>query len=415
MPRRKDIMKIIILFIAFSATFLLPVTGKNGTTQKKGNDFTIDLDKLYDSAGKEPNRRGEMIDSLLMIRRSLNEYSKKDSLNIAVLYYLSAIYYEDRQYDKAMKFARKGKKADRDNYNFYYLNGLVYFSLSEKEKGKKAERLSNKALKEYTKALKVYPKTKVGYAKRSRETYPSRVYRNIGNLYLNKAYKENEDALREKYFEETVNCFDKVYESFQLTRSFYFDYTLALANLAKYKQPATADSLYDSAKETLEEATDDLPERYGSYYMWGGCLQTLGHRRQGVEADSLYFESIEKLEKAVKLIPEDDPGKSKKLINCYEALQYAYAKRACLKQGVESKELFDTALDFGKKATELGAEYYNHACVYALKGDCQTALYYLHLSLQKKDVKFKYVENDSDWDACREHSEYLKLKKKYGA
>jgi len=370
------------------------------------------LSNIYDYSAKNDNQIPEIIDTLLVIHKSREKARVNDSIKEPLIYYIGALYHNSGKYKEAIKYTKEGIRFAPTNYHYYNMYGLCLFAFGKAEKGKKAEKYYNEALHYYNKALETYPLTR-----KDLSPYPSKVYRNLGLLYLYKAYNTDDKSRKEMYFEAAVLNFEQVVG--RRTTSQSLNFALLLGSLAEYKSGEEADSLYHRAIEILQKEEEaGIPETIGNYYLWGGALQVLGNGGKGEEADSLYQESIKLLKKALTFIPNIEQvnktsADAEKLKNGYMALQYSYAKRAILAAGSEADTLLDIAIDYGEKAIQLGAQPYNHACAYALMSDAEKAFPLLRQALKQKEITFVKVKDDSDWDKLRNHAEYKKLERKY--
>jgi hypothetical protein len=67
------------------------------------------------------------------------------------------------------------------------------------------------------------------------------------------------------------------------------------------------------------------------------------------------------------------------------------------KEEKEAEELLQQSFEKFKKVIELGGICYNLACLYALKANKKEALYYLDLSLNKKEISVSFAQNYEDW------------------
>ena len=381
----------------------------NRLSSLRSNLSLKSIDDIYDNAVKNKERIPEIIDTLLVIYKSREELQVNDSITELLIYYIGGLYHNSGKYKEAIKYIQKGIKLAPTNYHFYNIYGLCLSSLGKAAKGKAAERYCKDAFNNYYKALEVYPLTR-----KDIKSYPSRVHRNIGFLYIYKAHNTDDKSQKEMYFEKTIEHFEQIGIN-ELSTFLCMNWAISLGYLAEYKPKEVADSLYHQAIGILQEEEESgILETYENYFMWGGALQVLGNRRKGEEADSLYRESIKLLEKALTFLPNinRESADVKNLRNCYMVLQYSYTKRACFKTGNEADPFFKIATDYGEKAIQLGAQPYNHACSYALMGNAEKAFPLLRQALKQKEITFKKVEDDTDWDKLRNHAEYKKLKKK---
>lgn len=83
------------------------------------------------------------------------------------------------------------------------------------------------------------------------------------------------------------------------------------------------------------------------------------------------------------------------------------------KEGKEADELYQQAFDKFQKAIVCGASSYNLSCIYALKGEKENALKYLHTSLANLEIDVVFIENDEDWKDYFEDEDFIVLLNKY--
>jgi len=109
----------------------------------------------------------------------------------------------------------------------------------------------------------------------------------------------------------------------------------ALSDWAKTKQGAEADRLFEEAGAKCEQAVRIKPDKYGAWNNWGNALSGLAKTKQGAEADRLFEEAGAKYEQAVRIKPD----RHEAWINWGGALS-DWAKT---KQGAEADRLFEEA------------------------------------------------------------------------
>ncbi len=78
-----------------------------------------------------------------------------------------------------------------------------------------------------------------------------------------------------------------------------------------------------------------------------------------------------------------------------------------------ANQTLQKALVVSQKCIELGGNYYNLACCYALLGQEEEALLNLEKSLENQEEDLAFVEKDSDWDSLRSSEAFIKLLDKY--
>ena len=70
--------------------------------------------------------------------------------------------------------------------------------------------------------------------------------------------------------------------------------------MAKTKSGSEAERLYSEAFEKYQCATEYKPDFHGAYYNWGVALSDLAKIKSGSEAEKLYNEAFEKYQQAIK-------------------------------------------------------------------------------------------------------------------
>ncbi len=120
---------------------------------------------------------------------------------------------------------------------------------------------------------------------------------------------------------------------------------------------------------------------------------------------------INKIDKKVKAV--NDKELNSLLAGLHSNWGTYLGNLAKTKEGKEADELYKEAFEKFQKAIEYGASSYNLSCIYALKGENESALQYLNISLSNGEIDTCFVENDEDWKDYLENEEFIELLKKY--
>ena len=82
---------------------------------------------------------------------------------------------------------------------------------------------------------------------------------------------------------------------------------------------------------------------------------------------------------------------------------------AQLKSGSEAEKLYNEAFEKYQQAIKNGGDFYNLACLYAVRNKKEEALKYLERSLSRNEVSVEFVEKDKDWDGLRGDSDFKRI------
>jgi len=157
--------------------------------------------------------------------------------------------------------------------------------------------------------------------------------------------------------------------------------------------------------DKFSKAIEIKPDHYDAYFNWGVNLGNLGQTKSDAEAENLYLQSFEKFRKVTEIKPDFQDA-----YNNWGAYLINLSKT---KSGEEAKVLHLQAFDKLKKVVDLGGSSYNLACLNAVTKNSEEAFRVLETSLQKNEITFENVEEDSDWDNLRKEPQYEKLKNLY--
>ena len=181
----------------------------------------------------------------------------------------------------------------------------------------------------------------------------------------------------------------------------YNNWGNGLNNLAQTKSGVEAEALYKDSFEKYDYATQLKPDEHKAYYNWGVALSNLAQTKSGVEAEALYKDSFEKYHHATQLKPDDHEA--------YYNWGNALVNLAQTKSGVEAEKLYNEAFEKYQQAIRNGGKFYNLACLYAIRNKKEEALKYLERSLSRNEVSVKFVEKDKDWDGLRDDSDFKRI------
>jgi len=143
------------------------------------------------------------------------------------------------------------------------------------------------------------------------------------------------------------------------------------------------------------------PDNHEAYYNWGVALSNLAQIKSGVEVEALYNKSFEKYQQAVQYKPN--------FHKAYYNWGNALVNLAQTKSGVEAEKLYNEAFEKYQQAIKNGGSSYNLACLYAIRNKKEEALKYLERSLSRHDVSLEMVEKDKDWDGLRDDSDFKRI------
>ena len=135
----------------------------------------------------------------------------------------------------------------------------------------------------------------------------------------------------------------------------YYNWGIALVELAETKSDKEAEELYKEAIEKYKLATTYKKDKHEAYYNWGVALCQLAKTKSGSEAEELYKEAIEKYKLATTY--------KKDKHEAYNNWGNALVKLAKTKSGSEAEKLYKEAFEKYKLATtykkDLHQAYYN--------------------------------------------------------
>lgn len=175
-----------------------------------------------------------------------------------------------------------------------------------------------------------------------------------------------------------------------------------------------ADNLLARAGEKYQFALNIKPNKLEAFYNWGVALMNLAKTKTGEEADDLLTQAKEKYQEVMKI----NPGIHQVLNNFGLVL----LEQGKTKTGKEAAELFLQSKDRFQRALNIKPDklegFFNMACVSALTGDEKGCREWLEKRIIMGPLTEGESMNDSDFDSVRELVWFKKLvaefKKKKG-
>ena len=181
----------------------------------------------------------------------------------------------------------------------------------------------------------------------------------------------------------------------------YYNWGLALSELAQTKSGIEAEALYKDSFEKYDYATQLKPDYHEAYNNWGNGLNNLAQTKSDVEAEALYNAAFEMYHQATQIKPDYHEA--------YNNWGVALSGLAQLKSGSEAEKLYNEAFEKYQQAIKNGGDFYNLACLYAVRNKKEEALKYLERSLSRNEVSVEFVEKDKDWDGLRDDSDFKRI------
>ena len=181
----------------------------------------------------------------------------------------------------------------------------------------------------------------------------------------------------------------------------YFNWGNALSDFTQTKSGVEAEALYKDSFEKYHHATQLKPDDHKAYNNWGLALSDFAQTKSGVEAEALYKDSFKKYRHAAQLKPDG--------YKAYYNWGFALAELAQLKSGNEAEKLYNEAFKKYQQAIKNGGEFYNLACLYAVRNKKEEALECLERSLSRREASVEKVEKDKDWDRLRDDSDFKRI------
>ncbi|NQU53605.1 MAG: SIR2 family protein [Bacteroidetes bacterium] len=190
-----------------------------------------------------------------------------------------------------------------------------------------------------------------------------------------------------------------------LLADLFFNWGTDLGKLAETKEENEKDQLYHQAFEKFQRAVEIKPDYHDAFFNWGTDLGNLADTKEGKEKDQLYHQAFEKFQRAVEIKPD--------MHKAFSNWGTDLGNLAETKEGKEKEQLYHQAFEKYQRAVELGGEVYNLSCGYALKKDKENALFYLNMSLEKKEITVDFVNEDTDWNYFKDDLDFKELLKRF--
>ena len=169
-------------------------------------------------------------------------------------------------------------------------------------------------------------------------------YYNWG-VALSELAQTKSSAEAEKLYKDSFEKYDYATQLKPDGHEAYYNWGNALVNLAQTKSGVEAEALYKDSFEKYDYATQLKPDDHKAYYNWGVALSELAQTKSGIEAEALYKDSFEKYHHATQLKPDD--------YKAYNNWGLALSELALIKSGVEAEELYDAALKKYQQAIQV--------------------------------------------------------------
>ena len=335
-------------------------------SEKEIISLTEELDKE-----KNENKRQS-----LLLEREANSHA-----SIGLKHHLAGEYLDaSKEYKIAVEL--------KPRFAVAYSNwGVALSDLAQTKSGSEAEELYNATFEKYQQAIQIEPNDHDAYY-------------NWG-LALSALAQTKSDKAAEALYNA---AFEKYQRATQIKLDYceaYNNWGLALSALAQTKSDKVAEALYSESLEKYHQATQIKSNFYEAYNNWGLALIRLAQTKSVSEAEVLYNESFEKYQQAVQLNPDR--------YEAYNNWGLALAELALLKSGSEAEKLYNEAFEKYQLAIKNGGDFYNLACLYAIRNKKEEALKYLERSLSRRDVSVEIVEKDKDWDGLRDDSGFKRI------
>lgn len=185
----------------------------------------------------------------------------------------------------------------------------------------------------------------------------------------------------------------------------YYNWGVALMELAKTKSGNEAEELYNEAIKKYKEAIKIEKDYQEAYNNWGFALMEVAKTKSGNEAETLFKEAFEKYNLATTY-KED-------FHLAYNNWGIALMDLAKTKSGSEAEKLYQEAFKKYNLAIKYGGNSYNLACLYAIRNQKAEALKYLEQTLSRKEITIDFVEQDEDWKNLRNDPDFQHLLSRY--
>ena len=294
-------------------------------------------------------------------------------------------------YQQSFEKYQKAIEIKPDYHDAYYNWSTSLGNLAENKEGKEAEELYRQSFEKYQKAIEIKPDFHEAYNNWGSD---------LVNLAENKEGKEAEELYRQSFekFQKAIEIKPNKHEA-------YYNWGTYLGNLARAKDEKEAEELYHQSFEKYQKAIEIKPDNHEAYNNWGIYLGSLAKAKEGKEAEELYHQSFEKFQKAIEIKPDYHEA------YCNWGTDLGHL--AMIKEGKEAEELLQQSFEKYQKAIELGGKCYNLACFQAIKGNKKDALFYLDISLKKKEISVSFVKKDKDWTDFIKDIDFINILSRY--
>ena len=343
------------------------------SSQEKMLSDQLKIESLIKKLSKVQNENERQ--QLLLEREANNHF------NIGLKHHLAGEYLDA---SKEYKAATELKPKFHEAYNNW---GLALSELAQTKSGVEAEALYKDSFEKYHHTTQLKPDD-------------HEAYNNWGNA-LSELAQTKFGVEAEALYKDS---FEKYHHATQLKpddHKAYYNWGLALSELAQTKSDDEAEALYKDSFEKYHHATQLKPDYHKAYYNWGLALSELAQTKSGVEAEALYKDSFEKYHYATQLKPDGHEA--------YYNWGNALVNLAQTKSGVEAEELYNEAFEKYQQAIKNGGDFYNLACLYAVRNKKKEALKCLERSLSRNEVSVEMVEKDKRWDGLRDDSGFKRI------
>ena len=279
------------------------------------------------------------IDQLLDIKKKAEE--EKNPEKKLLLEQLEASEKEKKDLAKKLdKDKELAKELDKEKDK----NKRIALFLEREANNRFLTGLKHHIAKEYLEAIEEY--------KAATELKPeySEAYYNWGVALMELAKTKSGNEAEELY-KEACKKYDKAITYKQDYHEAYYNCGVALMELAEIKSGNEAEELYKEAFEKYNLATTYKKDKHRAYNNWANSLSELAKTKSGSEAEELYKEAFEKYNLATTYKQDDH--------QVYYNWGVALMKLATIKSGNEAEELYEEAFEKYKLATTYKQDDHN--------------------------------------------------------
>jgi len=253
---------------------------------------------------------GRAVTSIVKVKNRVKNQNVKDLISVGKMFY------NDKQYEEAIKYYEEAERLDPNNASIFLNFGNI---LSDLAKIKQDEPLFERAFEKYYKAAQLNPKNTIAFY-------------NWGLAIFDLAQIKRYETL----FSVTCDKYDSAIRFVPKNADSFFVWGTVLYELAKTKQDET---LYEDAFKKFDVATRLNQNHAEAFHNWGLAIIDLTEITQN---ESLLNMACEKFDKATQLEPND--------ANAFCNWGYAILRLAEIKH---DKSLFREACKKFDKTTQL--------------------------------------------------------------